>query len=170
MERYEMAEMLKNKAQVTYEEARQALEKSGWDMLQAMVELEKAGKIRHSAGPQAGPRQAPKARPQAEGALNKALSWLAGLIDKGNQHRFIIEKDGGQTSSISVTVLVVLFLLFHGLAIFLLLLGLVLGYRYRFVSAAQQQEAQSAAREAEHAARDLEDRQAVNSLGENPVG
>ena len=44
MERYEMAELLSQKAGVSLEEARQALEENDWDMLDAMVALERAHK------------------------------------------------------------------------------------------------------------------------------
>lgn len=159
MERYEMAEMLRNKANVSYDEARRALEESGWDMLQAMVILEKEGKL--------GSQEAPKAASQApgqQGVLARVIGWISGLIDQGNRHRFLITKDETQVGSMTVTLFAVLLLLFHGLSLFLLLMGLVLGYRYRFVSAAQTQEAKEAAREAERAARELKDRETVNSL------
>lgn len=159
MERYEMAEMLRNKANVSYDEARRALEESGWDMLQAMVILEKEGKL----GSQETPKAAPQA-PRQQGVLTRVISWISGLIDQGNQHRFLITKDETQVGSMTVTLFAVLLLLFHGLSLFLLLMGLVLGYRYSFVSAAQTREAKEAAREAERAARELKDRETVNSL------
>ena len=44
MERYEMAELLSKKAGVTLEEARQALAENEWDLLDAMVALERRGR------------------------------------------------------------------------------------------------------------------------------
>ena len=44
MERMEMVEKLRLKAQVSYEEAKLALENSDWDLLDALVYLEKEGK------------------------------------------------------------------------------------------------------------------------------
>ena len=41
MERYEMADTLSRKAGVSLERARQALEDSDWDMLDAMIALER---------------------------------------------------------------------------------------------------------------------------------
>ena len=41
MERYEMAELLSKKASVSLEEARSALEENDWDILDAMVALER---------------------------------------------------------------------------------------------------------------------------------
>ena len=44
MDQFEKVEKLKERANVTYEEAKQALEASGWDVLEAMIYLEKQGK------------------------------------------------------------------------------------------------------------------------------
>ena len=48
MERIEMIEQLKNKAMVTYEEAKEALEKCNWDLLNAIIYLERKGKVNNS--------------------------------------------------------------------------------------------------------------------------
>ena len=45
MDHYEMVENLRTKANVTYEEAKAALEASDWDMLDALVLLESEGKV-----------------------------------------------------------------------------------------------------------------------------
>ena len=49
MDQMEMVEKLRQKANVSYEEARDALEKSAWDLLDALVYLEGQGKIRQEA-------------------------------------------------------------------------------------------------------------------------
>ena len=45
MDHYEMVESLRAKANVTYEEAKAALEASDWDMLDALVLLESERKV-----------------------------------------------------------------------------------------------------------------------------
>ncbi|BDU84947.1 ubiquitin [Clostridium perfringens] len=45
MERLKLVDKLKNKANISYEEAKDALEKSNWDMLEAMLYLEAHGKV-----------------------------------------------------------------------------------------------------------------------------
>lgn len=45
MEHFEKVEKLRQRANVSYEEAKQALEACEWDMLEAMVYLEKLGKV-----------------------------------------------------------------------------------------------------------------------------
>ena len=46
MENLEKVEKLRERAEVTYEEARAALEENNWDLLDAMVALERAGKTK----------------------------------------------------------------------------------------------------------------------------
>lgn len=46
MEQLEKVEKLRQRADVTYEEAKEALEASEWDILEAMVYLEKKGKVK----------------------------------------------------------------------------------------------------------------------------
>ncbi len=46
MENIEKVEKLRERANVTYEEARQALEENNWDLLDAMVSLERQGKTK----------------------------------------------------------------------------------------------------------------------------
>ena len=45
MTNFEMVEILRDKANVSYEEAKAALENSNWDLLDAMLLLEKEGKV-----------------------------------------------------------------------------------------------------------------------------
>ena len=46
MDHFEMVEKLRAKANVSYEEAKAALEASDWDMLDALVLLENEGKVK----------------------------------------------------------------------------------------------------------------------------
>ncbi|EHK2337832.1 TPA: ubiquitin [Clostridium perfringens] len=46
MEKLKLVDKLKNKANISYEEAKDALEKSNWDMLEAMLYLEAQGKVK----------------------------------------------------------------------------------------------------------------------------
>ena len=49
MDNFEKVEKLKERANVTYEEAKQALEACDWDILEAMIYLEKLGKTSGTA-------------------------------------------------------------------------------------------------------------------------
>ena len=46
MDELEKVERLRKKADVSYEEAKQALEECGWDLLDAIVYLEKQGRVK----------------------------------------------------------------------------------------------------------------------------
>ncbi len=46
MEKLKLVDKLKNKANISYEEAKDVLEKSNWDMLEAMLYLEAHGKVK----------------------------------------------------------------------------------------------------------------------------
>lgn len=48
MERNEMIKKLMEKAHVTYEEAQEVLEKCKWDLLDAIIYLERSGKVENN--------------------------------------------------------------------------------------------------------------------------
>ena len=52
MDHFEMVEKLRTKANVSYEEAKAALEKTDWDVLDALVLLESEGKVKEAAAGQ----------------------------------------------------------------------------------------------------------------------
>ena len=45
MDNYQKVEQIVNKAGCSYEDARAALEACGWDMLDAVISLEREGKV-----------------------------------------------------------------------------------------------------------------------------
>ena len=51
----EQVEALRARAEVSYEEARAALEDSGGDLLDALISLERAGKLRPDGAPSSPP-------------------------------------------------------------------------------------------------------------------
>ena len=68
MTRLEMVEKIREKTGVTYEEAREALEKANWDMLDAVVTIEKE----HPAKPvsetaQEEKKEEAKSQPSSQG-------------------------------------------------------------------------------------------------------
>ena len=52
MDNYQKVEQLVNKAGCSYEEAKSALEACGWDMLDAVISLEREGKVNKETGEQ----------------------------------------------------------------------------------------------------------------------
>lgn len=142
MEHLELVEKLVAKTSVSYEDAKNALEACQWDILDAMVYLEKLGKV-----------QAPKAASystqyekteQFERAanahsrkssftetLNKFFGWCGDMIRKGNENFFNIEKGGKIIVTMPVTIFVIL-LIFAFWLILPLAAGLFFGFKYSF--------------------------------------
>lgn len=146
MERYEMAELLSQKAGVTLEEARTALDENNWDLLDAMVALERA---RKAAGPSvnmetdAGPAYTNPVRPVKNVSVRKsqtfftngfAVMWeyIKKLWRILLENDFIVLHRNKQLLAVPVLVLLVLLLVSFGLMLVVLIAGLFCGCQYRF--------------------------------------
>ena len=175
MNHFEMAQTLREKTGISYEEARRALEQAGWDILEAMVALEKEGKLDHDNNTsKEGPMDSANTRNNAqntqsaarniENVFTRFFRWLVDLIAKGNRNHFIITRNERHVASVPVTAAVVLFLVFHGAFMFFLIVGLIAGYRFSFESRQQAAARDKDVEEARRAADQLNDRHAVNSF------
>lgn len=114
----EQIDELKRRTNVSYGEAKEALEKSNGDLIEALVYLEKHNKF----------------NPVNAEQKCCAGSKVKSLIEKGNNTRFIIQKDDRTVLNLSVTVSVVATALASYIVIPGLLLGLVTGHKMRFES------------------------------------
>ncbi len=150
MTRLEMVEKIHEKTGVTYEQARETLEKCNWDMLDAIVAIEhmnaasakKAepafeGTVEDPQPIQGEP--APKKRvirisssSELGDKVAAALKWLGALIKKGEETHFEISRKEDLVMSISVTSLLLVFLLSWFIPLLLIIAGLFTGYRFRF--------------------------------------
>ena len=145
MERYEMAELLSQKAGVSLEEARAALEENNWDMLDAMVALERAHK---TEGPhvnmetEAGTGYSNPVRP-VKNVSNKhdpifsngfATIWdyVKKLFRISLDNNFVVIRRDKQLMAVPVLVPVILLFASFGLMLLVLIVGLFLGCQYRF--------------------------------------
>jgi len=142
MDHYEMVEKLRAKANVSYEEAKEALEATDWDILDALVLLENAGKV-NSAAPNPGytTQEKKAAAPDSNKAqvkmdvadgLKKLWSWIKKLFSLGNTNQFIITRQGEELVAMPITVVVLLLVFFWPFSLILLFVGLFLGARYSF--------------------------------------
>lgn len=173
MDRLEMAQRLREKANCSYEEARDALEQTEWDLLDAMTHLEREGKIRQ-AGPDRQKHQeeakmeqhSKKTARQDKGIPARMVDGLAKLVDKGNRNYLVIKKGSSQPLTIPLTIAVLLALLFNGFTFLVVIVSLFLGYRYSFLSQQEVQQARQDIREAEEAAEQINHHHTVNSFGE----
>ncbi len=134
MDHYEMAEALRKKADVTYEEARDTLEKCNWDMLDALVLLEESRKVREGAGYAAREKKNPceSRREKAREGLDRLWDRVKKMLVMGNSHQFVVSRKGSELVSMPVTVMALLLILFRRFSLAALLIGLFLGARYAF--------------------------------------
>ena len=157
MERYEMAELLSQKAGVSLEEARQALEENDWDMLDAMVALERAHKTADGGVHVETGAEAPRGvKPvknvsshEGPGIFSNGFATLWDYVKK--LFRILIDNDfvvlhrDKQILAFPVLVLVVLLFASFGLMLVVLLAGLFLDCKYHFAGRQLGQEGVNAA-------------------------
>ena len=139
MDHFEMVEKLRQKANVSYEEAKAALEASDWDILDALVLLESEGKVKTDGAAQEYSTQEAPAQPKAaENAdwrenLRRLWNYLRKLFRKGNANNFVIKGKRGKTEmEMPITLLVVLLICLEPLSLIALIGGLLCGCRYSF--------------------------------------
>ena len=146
----EQVEKLRQYADLTYDEAKAALEKSGGDLLQAIIDLEKEGKI---APPPGGGqyRSAPadeitpvkesggkKERKDNDGDtafrrnMESLWHWIRDMVHKGNTNALVVTRRGEESMRLPITLLVVLLLFAFWIVVPLLVVGLFFNFRYAF--------------------------------------
>jgi hypothetical protein len=152
----EQVEKLREKANVSYDEAKAALEATNGDMLEALIYLEKQGKVSAPAGggyyssqktdyvnPGTGNenyRQPQSRNDYYNGNRGESFSSLMKkfgrfcmkIIRKGNTNYFEVLKGNESKAQFPVTVLVLLLVFAFWVTIPLLIVGLFFGLRYRF--------------------------------------
>ena len=146
MERYEMAELLSQKAGVSLEEARAALEENNWDMLDAMVALERTSKSAASGahvetevrGGYADPNIQPvknvsdKREPFFSNGFATIWEYMKKLWYVLIDNDFVVVRRDKRLMAVPVLVLVVLLLASFGLMLVVLIAGLFCSCQYRF--------------------------------------
>ena len=142
MDHFEMVEKLRTKANVSYEEAKAALEASDWDILDALVLLESEGKV--SSGEtkaeyttQEKPEtkaqwNTPETKAKVSDGLSKLWAWIKKMLTLGNGNQFVIRRNGDELVSMPITVMAILMVVFWPFSLIVLFVGLFLGARYSF--------------------------------------
>ena len=139
MDHFEMVEKLRQKANVSYEEAKAALEASDWDILDALVLLEGEGKVKtEGAAQEYSTQEVPVQPAKAENAdwkenLRRLWNYIRKLFRKGNANNFVVKSKKGKTEmEMPITVLVLLLICLEPLSVIALVGGLLCGCRYSF--------------------------------------
>ena len=142
MTNFEMVEILREKANVSYEEAKAALELTNWDLLEAMLLLEKEGKVSDGATATYSTRQEPEPAEEKTSKnhdFRNAVKWLLkkfrDLVRIGNSNHFVVTRRDKECISLPVTVVAILLICFFWAAAIALVVGLFCGLRYSFKGA-----------------------------------
>jgi len=145
----EQVEKLRERANVSYDEAKAALDATNGDLLEAMIYLEKQGKVRSPSNDgfyssdNAGDKKSNANGAQNAGqskdganAFGEGLKNLFKLIGKiihwGNVNTFEVLKKDEVKAAFPLTVLALLLIFVFWVTIPLIIIGLFFGLRYRF--------------------------------------
>lgn len=136
MTEFEKVEKLCEKANVSYEEARHALEQTDGDLLEAIVLLEQLGKVNKNSAHHTTKEEPVEDETQQKDSFSDqaARLWkkIARIISIGNENHLVIMRKGETLLTLPVTVLVLLLLFVHVFLIVALVVGLFFGVRYSF--------------------------------------
>ncbi len=147
----DQVEKLRQRANVSYDEAKNALEEADGDILDAIISLEKQNRIKSPAGggyynsrEEIHNRKKDESnnerrhnhnqehRQQFRDAIHGLIRWVKKMIGKGNRNHFEVIKNGDTSISVPVTILVVALLFAFWVVVPLLVVGLFFGFRYTF--------------------------------------
>lgn len=146
----EQVEKLREYADISYDEAKRALENADGDLLQALIDLEKQGKVKP---PEGGGRyvsynpqpdynekktdyheggQSTEERKTFRQLINQFVRWLRKVLYKSLENYLVVEKNNEQIVKLPVLVLVLLLCFAFWFIIPLLIIGLFFNFRYTF--------------------------------------
>ena len=149
----EQVERLREKADISYEEAKALLEQTGGDLLDALILLERQGRVERPGGAFYSTRPNQEGRPPS-GPLGMGDYWrrtrtdttrmnwrtrwreiwdtLVNVLRHSTENQFEVWRRGEMMTSIPVLILIILLIVAFWISLPLLVVGLVTGCRYRF--------------------------------------
>ncbi len=140
MEHIEMVERLHEKANISYTDAKDALERSGWDMLEALVLLEREGKIDPLTASTTSSDDNPayekvtatasKKDSNFHDAMNKAGEKLKRLFTDSITTYFVVKRQGKEILRVQVLIALILCLCIWEPILIALVVGLICDCRY----------------------------------------
>ena len=142
MENFEKAELLVKKTGVTFEKANEALKACEYDVLEALVYLEKTGEInsdnvaKYSTGVAEVSDEFDKTQSDYQKSCKSGMkdfgSWISDLFKKGCETSFVVTKKDEKIISVPVIVFVLLVLFAFWIVIPLIVVGFFFECRYQF--------------------------------------
>ncbi len=152
MASFDSVEKLRERSNVSYEDARAALNACGDDLLEAIIYLEKQGKVsppagggsytsRHEPAPANTDRRSRSAENSGESfsdIMRRFWRWCGKVLHSGNSNQFEVWHKNEKIISVPVTVLVLLLLFAFWITAPLLVAGLFCSCRYAFSGSASR--------------------------------
>ncbi len=141
MDNFEKVEKLVNKAGVSYEEAKSALERANGDLLDAMILLEREGKTASSGTGSYSTRYEEQTQyvPVAEAAAReeksggKKFSEFCRKVGHFlSSNYLIIARKGEQMAKLPLWLMVIILLFAWHISLILIIVSLFFGFTYRF--------------------------------------
>lgn len=144
MNHLDKVEKLRERADVSYEEAKAALEECNWDMLDALVKLETEGKVK---GKTAGPyytdsrsaeqdstieRISVHQEHQSESVFTQLWDWICKVLRKSMENSLIMTRYGRQIMELPVLIFVILLLAFFWVVLPMMVVSLFFDISYSF--------------------------------------
>lgn len=143
---FELVEKLRERASVTYDEAREALDACNDDLLDAVIYLEKKGKVpppnsggsfnsKNEAGESTGPAYRSNKTEHSEtfsSLVGKFFKWVGVIIKKSCVNMFEVRRGSKLLLTIPVIALVLFILCCFWVSIPLLIIGMFFDCRYKF--------------------------------------
>ncbi len=135
MDHFELVEKLREKANVSYEDAKRALEQSDWDLLDAMVLLESEGRVQPQEKAPFTTRREPRVQAtdsddSARGVLKRLVDMLVALVNRASKIDVVISRHGSTVMTLPLIAVILLVLFVAWLAIPAIIIALFFGFRY----------------------------------------
>ncbi len=144
MEQFEKVEKLRERANVTYEEAKEALEACDWDLLDAMVYLEKQGKVKEPSQStystsyeeqseyESVKDKVNEQKESSEEFFEKLGRLFKKIIRKSKDNYFCVSRKGEEVFKVPVWVFVLVLLLTWKILIPIMVIALFFECKYSF--------------------------------------
>ena len=137
MDHYEMVEKLREKANVSYEEAKAALEAADWNLLDALVLLENQGKVSGSETYSTKTESAAyENRSRHAETAARVGRRIASGINRANRYTVAFSRKGETLFELPLLVPVLLLIFGFWVVVPLLIVGLFFGFKYELKGAA----------------------------------
>ncbi len=171
MDNFEKVEKIAERAHVSFEDAKAALEATNWDMLDAMIYLERQGKAAGSGSTYSTTYESNAYGGEQYNRSSNANKKTFGdkvkdLLRKSDENHFrITRKNGEKLIEFPIWLAIILVIALHGFALVLFIIGLFCGCGYSFIGPAKMDVANKVMNTCEETADSIKD--AFNSNKNN---